>query len=408
MDAPVPSLRAEVIAIGDEMTSGQRLDTNSQWISQQLGDLGVEVAFHTTVGDNLADNEQVLTVAAERAELVVITGGLGPTADDLTREALASVAGVPLELHPRVLTHIAAIYRRYGREMPARNRVQALFPQGARVIENPEGTAPGVDLELNRGGRRCRFFALPGVPYEMKQMWVDSVQPAVQAMLGMQGVIHHHVIHCFGLGESQTEEMLPDLIRRGRDPKVGITASFATISLRVSTRGGTLAECEAKMAPTLAQIREILGDAVFGENGATLEGVVADTLRQRGQTVAVVDGFLKGEVARRLLDASPSDQAAVIRGSLVVDPRHDLVGSERFDPRLAARNIREEWQADYGLAIGPLVPDGDASGTGSFSLVIDSVGGTQSLDLPHIGHSKLRAVRSVKQVLNEFRKLLAR
>ena len=170
---------AEVISIGDEMTSGARLDTNACWLSQRLEQLGVEVAFHTTVGDTLSDNIEVIQIAAERSDFIVATGGLGPTRDDLTREAMATAAGVALEFRQAAMDHILTIYSRRNREMPERNRLQAMFPSGSLMIHNPQGTAPGVDQTFCCNNSESRMFALPGVPAEMKQMFDESVAPAI-------------------------------------------------------------------------------------------------------------------------------------------------------------------------------------------------------------------------------------
>src|SRR5205807_6086673 len=165
-------MRAEIISIGDELTTGQRLDTNSQWLAERLLEIGVPVAFHTTVGDQLADNVLVFRQACERADIVVATGGLGPTADDLTRQALADLVGVPLVQDDASLAHIKALFARRKREMPPANVVQAQFPQGSRPIFNPNGSALGIDMAIPRTAvRPARFFALPGVPAEMKEMW---------------------------------------------------------------------------------------------------------------------------------------------------------------------------------------------------------------------------------------------
>src|SRR5687768_2432253 len=160
-------MRAEIISIGDELTSGERLDTNTQWIAQRLNEIGIPVAFHTTVADDLAANVLVFRQACERADVIVASGGLGPTADDLTRQALAEMAGVELVQDDAALEHIRALFARRGREMPPNNLVQALFPRGSRVIPNPHGSAPGIDFEVSRaGGLSARIFALPGVPAE--------------------------------------------------------------------------------------------------------------------------------------------------------------------------------------------------------------------------------------------------
>ena len=299
-------LRAEVISIGDEITSGVRVDTNSAWISKCLGDIGIRVAFHATVGDDLKDNVEVFRIAAQRADIIVCTGGLGPTADDLTRHAIGKMAGVELVKDDSVLDHIKEMYSRRGREMPVNNEIQAWFPVGAGVIDNPEGTAPGIDFRgTNSQGNEYRIFALPGVPVEMKQMWEATVEPELKKFFGLDSVIAHHTVHCFGSGESQIETMLPDLVERGRDPSVGITASAATISLRISTSGETVEQCQEKMKPTIASIQESLGDLVFGENGQQLEDVVVESLRSKNVTISIVDFGLGGAVAELIkkLDA---------------------------------------------------------------------------------------------------------
>ena len=179
---------AEIIAIGDELTSGQRLDTNSQWLSERLGELGVPVAFHTTVGDDLEDNVAVFRTAIDRADIVVATGGLGPTADDLTREAIAAAAGVELVQDDAALAHIRNLFARRSREMPERNMLQAQFPRGSRVVPNPHGTAPGIDLTVPRScGPPCRVFALPGVPAEMFAMWNDNRRPGDRGRRSRRG-----------------------------------------------------------------------------------------------------------------------------------------------------------------------------------------------------------------------------
>lgn len=243
-------MRAEVISIGDEMTTGQRLDTNSQWLSQRLGEIGVRVLFHTTVGDELEPNVQVYRQAFERADLVISTGGLGPTADDLTRQALAEVLGVELVLDAPALQHIQQLFAHRKREMPPRNVVQAMFPRGSRVIPNPHGTAPGIAVDISRPGRSpARVFALPGVPAEMREMWEATVAPELAATTGGDcRVIRHRCLRCFGVGESDLERMLPDLIQRGRTPTVGITVNQATITLRITAEGPTPQACFAAMS----------------------------------------------------------------------------------------------------------------------------------------------------------------
>ncbi len=272
-------MHAEILAIGDEITSGQLLDTNSQWLSQRLEELGIGVLFHSTVGDELEPCAEAFRGAIDRADLVIATGGLGPTADDLTREALALAAGRPLQLDRDALEQIRAMFARRKRPMPPQNELQAMFPTGSRVVRNPHGTAPGIDLDVPRAGRSAsRVFCLPGVPAEMVEMWHDSLAAAI-GPLGQGRRILRRRINCFGAGESQIESMLPDLIRRGRRPTVGINASQTTIILRIAADGKTEAECAAAIEPTVATIRQCLGSLVFGEENDELQHVVVRLLR---------------------------------------------------------------------------------------------------------------------------------
>ncbi len=268
-------MRAEIISIGDELTSGQRLDTNSQWLSQRLYELGIPVAFHTTVADDLDANIEVFRTAIGRAEIVVSTGGLGPTADDLTRDAIAATAGVELVEDAAAMAHIKNLFARRKREMPERNKLQALFPRGSQVIPNAEGTAPGIDFTIPRPGKSpSRIFALPGVPAEMFTMWNDTVRPALIAAQPSPRVICHRRIKCFGVGESDLEAMLPDMIRRKREPLVGITVHGATITLRITASGPDEAACQAAMQPTADEIYKLLGVLVYGEEDDELEHAV--------------------------------------------------------------------------------------------------------------------------------------
>ncbi len=285
------AVKAEIISIGDEMTSGQRLDTNSRWLSQQLGDLGVTTIRHTTIADDLDANIEVFASAAARADVVISTGGLGPTLDDLTRDALSAAFDAPLELDVDSLAHIEGMFAQRKRPMPERNRVQAMMPRGTRVIPNPHGTAPGIELSVPRAGQTdSRVFALPGVPAEMVEMWFGTVQGRIQQMLGPDVMpVMFHTVKLFGIGESDVEVKLPDLMRRDRHPRVGITVSRATISLRIVAQARSQAEFEALIAPTLAEIHEALGVLIFGSGEDELEHAILRHLREQQKTLAVVE-----------------------------------------------------------------------------------------------------------------------
>jgi nicotinamide-nucleotide amidase len=398
-------MRAEVIAIGDELTSGQRLDTNSQWLSQRLEEVGAAVLFHTTVGDDLAANIRVFREAADRAEIVVCTGGLGPTADDLTREALAACIGVDLVLDPVVLEHIRNLFARRRREMPERNQVQAMFPQGSRVISNPHGSAPGIDLQIPRGDRPpCRIFALPGVPAEMRQMWQQTVGPAIATMLGDQRCcIRHRCIKCFGVGESDLEAMLPDLIRRGREPRVGITVSRATITLRITAVGPTPEACRQLIEPTEATIRGCLGDLVYGQEDDELQDAVVRLLAARGQTLATAECGSGGLMAHWLSEADPYGHT--FRGGWIL-PEYPNTARALAE---TAESCRQQFGSDWALAVGPF-PASDAHGAapGDLHLALAAPDATATRSTPFAGHPDLLKHRSVKLALDLLRLTLIR
>ena len=238
-------MKAEIISIGSELTSGVSLDTNAQWLSARLAEVGIDVIYHTTVSDDMEANVGVFQVASGRADLVIATGGLGPTMDDLTREALAKVACVELVFDQASFDRLQAIFQYLKRPMPERNRVQAYFPAGATVVPNENGTAPGIWLEVGKSLIVC----MPGVPREMKPMFTDWVLPRLVERFGGGKVIVHRIIRCFGAGESQIEEMLGTLTKRGRHPEVGITASEATISLRITAKADSVEEARRLIEP---------------------------------------------------------------------------------------------------------------------------------------------------------------
>lgn len=409
-------MHAEIISIGDELTSGQRLDTNSQWLSQRLGELGVPVRYHTTVADDIEANVAVFRHAVGRADIVVSTGGLGPTADDLTREALAAMLGVELQLDQTALEHIRTLFAHRKRVMPEANVVQAMFPEGSQTIPNPHGTAPGIDVTVPPPlGHPSRVFALPGVPAEMQEMWQASVVPRLVEHGAGREVIRHRRIKCFGVGESDLEQMLPDLIRRGRVPSVGITVSDATITLRITASGRTPEECFSSMVPTEAVIHECLGSLVFGYEDDELPDVVIRLLSERNQTLATVEWGTAGLIAQWLGDVPASE--AVIRAGVVVrdsaslsavlrlpaDVQREGPGGGNMVAAMASAG-RELAKADYGLAIGrfPLF-DPHASEPQLYHFALASSDGVMTRSSPFAAHPAVLKPRAAKQALNLLR-----
>jgi nicotinamide-nucleotide amidase len=346
---------AEIISIGDEMTSGARLDTNSQWISVALGQLGVQVLYHTTVGDSLDACRSVIRQASQRASIVVITGGLGPTADDLTRQAIADAAGVELEFNATALEHIASLFANRNRQMPEQNRVQAMFPRGSRMIPNPQGTAPGIDITFASPTAASRIFALPGVPAEMKQMWEQTVCPALVDHLGPAPIIRRVVIKCFGLGESEMESRLGGMIARQRSPLVGITVNRATISLRIEAIDDTAEGADRQIEMVRRDIVDRVGDFVFGEgDDFELQHAAIAKLRARCESICTIELGCDSLVSGWLAQADPSGDCH--RGGIQA-PTLDVVAqilgldSGSNTPKAVSQALQQATHADWCLIV---------------------------------------------------------
>lgn len=294
-------MNAIIISIGNELTFGQTVDTNSAWLSQRLAEAGVHVIAHVTVSDELEPIRREIARACELADVVLISGGLGPTEDDLTRQALAAAMGVALQLRADLLDEIRDFFTRRNREMPESNLVQAMLPAGSEAIHNTCGTAPGIRSAIGEAA----VFAMPGVPREMKVMYERDVLPYLRAAAG-QGVLLAKTILTFGAGESDVGDKIRDLMQRGRNPAVGTTAQQLVIGVRVHAHGATREAAQALLDATADDVRTRFGTLVFGEDSDTLWSAVVRLLIEKGKTVSTAESCTGGLIAKSLTDIAGS------------------------------------------------------------------------------------------------------
>lgn len=415
-------MHAEILAIGTELTTGAKLDTNSQWLSLELSAIGIPVFAHITVADDLDAMVDALCGATERSDLVLITGGLGPTLDDLTRQALAALCNVELVLHEPSLEFIKALFAKFSREMPERNIIQAMFPAGSEPIFNPRGTAPGIWMAVPRTAPSgvCIVAAMPGVPSEMYRMFQKEVLPRLP---GGARVIRRARVNCFGVGESHAEQMLGDLTARGRDPDVGITVHEATITLRITAQADSVEECAEKIASTKALIYERMGELVFGEEDMELEHIVLQMLNERKLTLATAEAGTGGLLAERLTDVA-GHQSSYLGGvvlpndasiSVLLDVPPSLI--EEVGPVSAdvagemAKRCRERLRSDYAIAVTHCPPVRIEEKQESFPSTFIALAGPDLLKVDEqrlLGDQTLVRSRAAKAMLNSLRLHLLR
>ena len=355
---------AEIITIGTEMLLGDLVDTNTAWLSARLAALGVGVYHHTTVGDNRERIIAALGEAASRADLVITTGGLGPTSDDLTNECLSVVADREMVEYPEAREHVDEMFRKFGRKPTLNNYKQALFPEGTKLIPNPLGTAMGALLEADG----TLFATLPGVPSEMKRMFEETLEPQIRAR--SEGSIVSRTLWFAGIGESALAEQVQDFLD-ATDPTVAPLAGQGKVRLRITTRAATQSEAEEKIAPVEKEILSRLGDYYFGEDEETLESAVGRLLKERGATLALTESCTGGLLAKRLTDIAGS--SAYFKEGLITYsneskerwlgvPESMLLEHGAVSEPVAgkmAEGVRKIAGADYGLSVtGIAGPDG--------------------------------------------------
>ena len=350
-----------MLTIGDELLRGEIVDSNKAFLSERLLSLDIETHYHASVRDVPADMIDAFHRAAERSDVVLVSGGLGPTRDDLTAEVLARSFGLELRLDTEALAGIRDFFARVGREMTENNQSQACFPEGAEVLSNPIGTAPGFALEASRQGSRAVFFCLPGVPREMKRMVDEQVLPRLSRRLGGSHVVRARLLRTFGIGESSLDAELADIATSG-DVSLGFRTHFPENYLRPVARAATAAEAEDKLEKVCRALRDRLGPVLYGEGDDGLEVVAGRLLSERRLTLAAAESCTGGLVAELLTQVPGS--SGYFRGGVVAyanEAKRDLLGVPEAllaehgavsEPvaRAMASGARERFGADLAVA----------------------------------------------------------
>ncbi len=349
-------LAAEIVTTGTEILLGDIVDTNAAWIAQQLREIGVNLYYKTTVGDNEPRLRGVLETALARSDVILVTGGLGPTADDITRDAIANATGRPLVQDDEIVARLRERFARWGaRQMTENNLRQAFIPEGATVIPNPVGTAPGFLVEDTRFGRGARIIAMPGVPREMKRMMTDWVLPYLRELTGGVGVIRRRILRTVGIGESALDAQLGELMD-STNPTVGLAAHLGQADIRVAARAETPEEAEALIDDMEARIRERVGAFIYSTTPEeTIETVVVRLLQEERATLGLLETVTGGRIAKRVRAVEGGDHvlaAAWTETDAPASLQERLAGGLFAEvAQAAAQVVREASGATYGLAV---------------------------------------------------------
>lgn len=359
---------AEIVAIGSELLLGQIVDTNSAWMAQRLTALGVNLYFKSVVGDNPVRMREVIQRALERADIVITSGGIGPTQDDLTREIVAEVTGRKLVFDETMLEWVEGHFKRRGRTMTPNNRRQAFMPEGAIRVNNPNGTAPSFIVEDPRGV----IYSLPGVPVEMKWLFENEVEPYLRKKFNLAEVIHYRVLKIIGVGESAVDDKVGHLIANSVNPTVGVLALPGQVDVRIAAKAANREDAMKMITPVEAEVRSLLGDAIFAADEETMENVVGKLLRERNKTVAVYEDVSCGLLADRIQTASPehflaglvSNGKSSLRAFLGQARQSDKLDQIMQDPAALTDELawcaRAQAGSDFGLAVHS-IPDPSSS-----------------------------------------------
>lgn len=368
-------MKVEIIAVGSELLLGQVTNTNAAFMSKRLAEIGADIYYHTVVGDNPERLKEAIEIAEKRSNVLVFSGGLGPTKDDMTKETIANHIGLELALDDEALSYIEAYFERSKRQMTENNKKQALVFKGSTVLNNRTGMAPG--MAVKKDGRH--YVLLPGPPHEMEPMLVDEAIPYLLKENGKREVITSQVLKFYGIGEAELEHRIQPILEKQTNPTIAPLATADAVTLRITAKAASIETANALIAPVEAEIREIVGEYIFGTNDDTLASKVFELLQKRKYTISAAEsltaGLLMGELGNQPgISSSFSggvivyDEAAKIEQLGVSEhvlEEYGIVSSECAAS--LALKVQEKFKSDVGIGItgaaGPTPHDGEPAGT---------------------------------------------
>ena len=406
-------MNAEIVSIGSELLLGQIVDTNASWIAQRLAEAGVNLFYKTTVGDNMDRMVEVLDRALDRSDIVVTGGGIGPTQDDLTREAIAKVTGRKVVTDPGSLLELRERFQKRGFILTKNNERQAQIPDGAIVVRNPNGTAPAFIVETDRGVT----ISLPGVPFEMKWLVENEVIPYLREKFGLTQMIHYRILKVADLGESAVDDRIGHLIAESANPTVGVLAPPGQVDVRIAALAKSIDEANGLIDVVDTEVRELLGDHIFGVDDETIESVIGKLVAESKATVATCEDLSGGAVAAAIQEAAgPAFLESAIANTNDALEKIARAGGENppFEDgaeRAAAlaRAIRQTSGATYGIAVHG-VEEGDQRtenlGRGETYIVVSGPNGERARHVRSAGRGAPDRRRAAMGTLSLFRREL--
>lgn len=411
-------MNAEIIAVGSELLLGQITNTNARFVSGHLAEIGINVYYHTVVGDNPERLEQAIRIAESRADLIIFSGGLGPTKDDLTKETIARHLGTTLEMDEVAMESIEAFFERAKRPMTENNKKQALILKGSEVLVNENGMAPGM---LYKHEDRV-YILLPGPPHEIEPMFQFEAKPKLIRMLNKENVIISHVLRFYGIGEAELEDRLDHILEKQTNPTIAPLASASEVTLRITAKTDTAEEAWQLINETKEEILEVVGQYLYGYDDDSLTSRAVELLKEQNKTISAAESLTAGLFQSEL--ASVQGASAVLAGGVIAYNEEIKISQLDIDAELLktygvvseqtasamADNVRKKFGTDYGIGLtgvaGPDAHGGEPAGT--VWIGIASNLGTDAYRLQLSGMRNTNRIRTVKLALHYLIRTLSR